>query len=62
MKPKQNKTKKASKRRQKRSADDLRLGDAEAIKYTRGEETMRRFADHIGRVVTGNPDFKTESY
>ena len=62
MKPKQNKTKKSSKRRQKRNADDLRLGDAEAIKYTRGEETMRKFADHIGRVVTGNPDFKTESY
>ena len=23
---------------------------------------MRKFADHIGRVVTGNPDFKAESY
>ena len=64
MKPKQNKTKNANKAkgRPERNPDDLRLGDAEAIKYTRGEETMRKFADHIGRVVTGNPDFKTESY
>ncbi|MBQ4254554.1 MAG: PD-(D/E)XK nuclease family transposase [Bacilli bacterium] len=62
MKPKQNKTKKASESRPEKNPADLRLGDAEAIKYTRGEETMRRFADHIGRVVTGNPDFKAESY